>query len=84
MSAPKAKRCPRCSQVKPAGQFYRRRRSLRLSPYCQPCTRAASCLARQRRRQDLAAGERLRAGDRARQRRHRALGGQDPSGGDAG
>jgi hypothetical protein len=83
MSLPKAKRCPRCGQVKPAGQFYRRRRSLRLSPYCQPCTRAAARLARQRRRQVPAAAEQLRAGDRVRQRRHRTLGGQEPSGGDA-
>jgi hypothetical protein len=84
MTAPKAKRCPRCSQVKSAGEFYRRRRSLRLSPYCRPCTRAASREARRRRRRDPAAIEQLRAVDRARQRRHRALGGQDPSGGDAG
>jgi hypothetical protein len=77
------KRCPRCGQVKPADQFYRRRRSLRLSPYCQPCQRAAARLARQRRRQDPATAEQLRAVDRARQRRHRALDGQDPSGGDA-
>ena len=82
MSRPKAKRCPRCDQVKPASQFYRRR-GRRLSPYCQPCTRAASCLARQRRRQDLAAAERLRAGDRARQRRHRALSDPGSTGGDA-
>jgi len=83
MSRPTAKRCPRCGQVKPADRFYRRRHGRRLSPYCQPCARAASCLARQRRRQDLAAGERLRAGDRARQRRHRALGGPGSTGGDA-
>jgi hypothetical protein len=83
MSRPKAKRCPRCGQVKPAGQFYRRRRSLRLSPYCQPCTRAASRDSRNRRRQDPAAAEQLRTVDRTRQRRHRVLGGQDPSGGDA-
>jgi hypothetical protein len=75
-----AKRCPRCGQVKPADQFYRRRRSLRLSPYCQPCQRAAARLARQRRRQGSAAAEQLRAVDRARQRRHRT---QGPSGGDA-
>jgi hypothetical protein len=80
MSAPKVKRCPRCGQVKPARAFYRRRRTLRLSPYCQPCTRAASREARRRRRQDPAAVELLRAVDRDRQRRHRA---QDPSGGDA-
>jgi hypothetical protein len=78
-----AKRCPRCSQVKPVDQFYRRRRGRRLSPYCQPCTRAATREARRRRRQDPAAAERLRAVDRTRQRRRRALGGQDPSGGDA-
>ena len=80
MSRPTAKRCPRCGQVKPAGQFYRRRRGRRLSPYCQPCTRAASRQARNQRRQDLATAERLRAVDRARQRRHRT---QGPNGGDA-
>ena len=83
MSRPKANRCPRCGQVKPAGQFYRRRRGRRLSSYCQPCTRAASRLASHRRRQDRAAAERLRAVDRARQRRRRTLGGPGPSGGDA-
>jgi hypothetical protein len=83
MTATMAKRCPRCGQVKPAGEFYRRRRSLRLSPYCQPCTRAASRDARRRRRLDPGAAERVRAVDRARQRRRRALGGQDPNGGDA-
>jgi hypothetical protein len=83
MSRPTAKRCRRCGQVKPADQFYRRRRGRRLSPYCQPCTRAAARLARQRRRQDPATAERLRAVDRTRQRRHRTLGGPDPSGGDA-
>jgi hypothetical protein len=83
MSRPTAKRCPRCGQVKPAGQFYRRRHGRRLSPYCQPCTRAASREPRRRRCQDLAAAERLRAVDRARQLRHRTLGGQNPSGGDA-
>jgi hypothetical protein len=76
------KRCPRCGQVKPADQFYRRQRT-RLSSYCQPCTRAVTRQARHRRRQDPAAIDELRAVDRARQRRHRHLGGQDPSGGDA-
>ena len=79
MSRPGAKRCPRCGQVKPAGQFYRRRRG-RLSSYCQPCTRVASREVGNRRRQDSAAAEQLRAVDRARQRRHRT---QGPSGGDA-
>jgi uncharacterized protein (DUF983 family) len=82
MNLPKVKRCPRCGQVKPAGQFYRRWRSLRLSPYCQPCTRAAAREYRNRRRQDPAAALQLRAVDRDRQRRRRALGGQGP-GGDA-
>jgi hypothetical protein len=77
------KRCPRCGQVKATDQFYRRRGGRRLSPYCQPCTRAAARQARQRRRQDPAAAVRLRAVERARQRRRRHLGGQGPSGGDA-
>jgi hypothetical protein len=75
------KRCPRCGQVKAADQFYPRRRGLQLSPYCQPCTRAASREARSRRRQDPASAELLRAVDRVRQRRHRALGHQ--GGGDS-
>jgi hypothetical protein len=76
------KRCPRCGQVKPADQFYRRRRA-RLSSYCRSCQRAAARAARRRRHQGPAAVEQLRAVDRTRQRRHRHLGGQDPSGGDA-
>jgi hypothetical protein len=83
MSRPKAKRGPRCGQVKPAGQFYRRRRGRRLSPSCQPCTRATSRQARKRRRQDPAAAERLQAVDRARQRRHRPLAGPGPTDGDS-
>ena len=82
MSRSKAKRCPRCGQVKPADQFYRRH-GRRLSPYCQSCQRAAAHLARQRRRQDPAAAEQLQAVDGARRRRHRTLGGPGPSGGDA-
>jgi hypothetical protein len=74
MTAPK--RCPRCGQVKSVDAFYRRRRGQRLSSYCQPCTRAASRQARGRQRQDSAAVELLRGVDRARQRRHRALGRQ--------
>jgi hypothetical protein len=70
------KRCPRCGQAKPTSQFYRRRGGRRLSPYRQSCSRAASREARIRRRQDPAAVEVLRAVDRARQRRRRALGGQ--------
>jgi recombinational DNA repair protein (RecF pathway) len=70
-----AKHCPRCGQVKAVDQFYRRR-GQRLSSYCQPCTRAAAAEARSGQRQDPAAAEGLRAVDRARQRRHRALGRQ--------
>jgi hypothetical protein len=81
VSARAVKRCPRCGRLKSAGEFYRRQRTLRLSPYCRPCTRAAAHESHQRRRQDPAAVERLRVVDRARQRRHRALGGEDPSGG---
>ena len=83
MSRPKAKRCPRCGQVKSAGQFYRRRHGRRLSPYCQPCTRTASHEIGNRRRQDPAAADQLRAVDRGRQRRHRTLDGPGPTGGDA-
>jgi hypothetical protein len=75
------KRCPRCGQVKPVGEFYRRRRT-QLSSYCRSCQRATAHLAHTR-RQDPAAAEQLRAVHRIRQRRHRALGGEDPSGGDA-
>jgi hypothetical protein len=82
MTAPRVKRCPRCGQVKPASAFYRRHRSLRLSPYCKPCQRAAAREARNRRRQDAASVALLRAVDRDRQRRRRALRGQTP-GGDA-
>ena len=77
-----AKRCPRCGRVRPAREFYRRQRT-RLSSYCKACQQAAARLARTRRRQDQAEAEQLRAVDRTRQRRHRALGRQDPSGGDA-
>jgi hypothetical protein len=70
-----AKRCPCCGQVKAADQFYRRRGGRQLSPYCQPCMREASREARNRRRQDPATSAQLRAVDRARQHRHRGLGG---------
>jgi hypothetical protein len=83
MSAPKGKRCPRCGLVKPASAFYRRRGGTRSSPYCQPCTRAASREARNRRRRDFASLALLRAVDRDRQRRRRALRGPAPGGGDA-
>jgi transposase-like protein len=74
------KRCPRCGQVKAVDQFYRRRSGRRLSPYCQPCSRAAARQTQTRRRQDPTAAEGLRAVDRARQRRRRALGRQEGEG----
>ena len=77
-----AKRCPRCGQLKPTDQFYRRRRT-RLSSYCRSCQQAAVRRTRDRHRQDPAAADQLRAADRARQRRHRTLDGRDPNGGDA-
>jgi recombinational DNA repair protein (RecF pathway) len=83
MTAPKLKRCPRCGQVKPLSAFYHRRGGTRTSPYCQPCTRAASREARNRRRRDPGSAALLRAVDRDRQRRRRALRGQAPGGGDA-
>jgi hypothetical protein len=76
------KRCPRCRRVQPTSEFYRRR-SGRLSSYCQSCQRVAARAARRRRRQNPAAAEELRAVDRVRQRRYRHLGGQDPNGGGA-
>jgi hypothetical protein len=83
MSAPKVKRCPRCGQVKPAGAFYRRHRTMRLSPYCKPCQRAAARETQRRRRRDPASLVLLRAVDRTRQRRRRVARGQTSSGGDA-
>ena len=76
------RRCSRCGKVKSADQFYRRRRT-QLSSYCRSCQQAAVRRGRDRRRQDPATVDQLRAVDRTRQRRHRALGGHDPSGGDA-
>jgi hypothetical protein len=76
------KRCPRCGRVRATAEFYWRR-SGRLSSYCKACQRAAAQAARQRRRHDTTAVEQLRAVDRARQRRHRALGGPSPTRGDA-
>jgi hypothetical protein len=81
VSAGTGKRCPRCGRTRPAAEFYRRQ-GTRLSSYCMSCQRAAARLARRRHRQDPDAAVLLRAVDRVRQRRHRALG-QEPSGGDA-
>jgi hypothetical protein len=74
------KRCPCCGQVKATEEFYRRRGGRRLSPYCQPCSRAAARATQTRRRQDPAAAWQLRAVDRARQHRRRALGRQEGEG----
>ena len=80
MSAQAFKRCPRCGQVKSAGEFYRRRRTLPLSPYCQPCILAAAREACNRRRQDPTSAELQRMVDRDRQRRRRALQHRGPKG----
>jgi hypothetical protein len=69
---PSSKRCPHCRVVKPAGAFYLRR-SGHLSSYCRTCQQAASRESRQRRRQNPAALEELRAVERRRKRRSRAL-----------
>jgi hypothetical protein len=74
------KRCPRCGQLKVAQEFYRRRRGRQLSSYCQPCTSAASNEARRRRRHDPASAQVLRAVDRTRQRRLRAMHGRGGGG----
>ena len=79
MTARAVKRCPWCRQVKPAGEFYRRQ-GARLSSYCRFCQRTAARRGNNRRRQDLAAAELLRAVDRDRQRRRRALQGRGPKG----
>jgi hypothetical protein len=71
--------CPRCAQLKAAGQFYRRRRD-QLSSYCQPCIQATAREARRRRRHDPASAVGLRAVDRARQRRRRSLNRQGGAG----
>jgi hypothetical protein len=82
MTVPKVKRCPRCGQVKPVSEFYRRR-GTRTSPYCKGCHKLASRAARQRRRRDPATRALVRAVDRTRQRRRRALRGQSRRGGAA-
>jgi len=76
------RRCSRCGKVKSADQFYRRRRT-QLSSDCKSCQQAAVRRARDRRRQDPATVDQLRAVDRTRQRRRRTVGGPGPSGGDA-
>jgi hypothetical protein len=75
-----AKRCPHCRQVKPASQFYRRHGGRQLSSSCQPCAQAAAREARRRRQRDPASAVRLRAVDRARQRRRRSLNRQGGAG----
>jgi hypothetical protein len=71
-SIPSHKRCPRCRRVRPTGAFYQRRKG-RLSSYCQECQRASSRESRERRRSNPLELERLRAVDRRRRRRYRAL-----------
>jgi hypothetical protein len=82
MQSDRTKRCPKCSTVKPLKDFYLRRGG-RPSSYCRPCTRAANKASYQRRRSDPATLERMRAVDRTRKRRYRALNASCPTGGEA-
>jgi hypothetical protein len=79
---PVHKRCPRCRRVRPASAFYKRRGG-HLSSYCQDCHGAVSKASYRRRRAIPAELEQIRAANRTRMRRYRALGRQDPEGGDA-
>jgi hypothetical protein len=79
---PTHKRCPRCRQVRPAGAFYKRR-SGRLSSYCQDCHQAASKASYRERRTIPTEVERIRAANRTRMRRFRTLRRQGSEGGDA-
>jgi hypothetical protein len=81
-AAPAHKRCPRCRQIRPASAFYGRRGG-RLSSYCHDCHVAASKASYRRRRAIPAELERIRAANRDRMRRYRALGRQGTEGGDA-
>jgi recombinational DNA repair protein (RecF pathway) len=81
-TVPSHKRCPRCRRVRPASAFYQRRGG-RLSSYCQDCHQAASKVSDRRRRLIPAELERIRATNRTRMRRYRALHRQHPEGGDA-
>lgn len=81
-AAPSHKRCPRCRRVRPASAFYQRRGG-RLSAWCQDCHQAASKASYRRRRLIPTELERIRAANRTRMRRYRALRRQGPEGGDA-
>jgi hypothetical protein len=79
---PSHKCCPCCRRVRPASAFYKRRGG-RLSSYCRDCQVTASEASYRRRRAIPAELERIRAADRDRMRRYRALRKQCPEGGDA-
>lgn len=79
---PLHKRCPRCRQVRPASAFYRRRGG-HLSSYCRDCHVTASKASYRHRRGIPADLERIRAANRTRMRRYRALRRQGPQSGDA-
>jgi recombinational DNA repair protein (RecF pathway) len=79
---PPHKRCPRCQQSRPASAFYKRRNG-QLSSHCQECQRASSRESRERRRANPVELEQVRAVDRLRRRRYRALHPRDLGGGDA-
>ncbi len=73
------KRCPKCGTVKPLEDFYLRRNG-RPSSYCRLCTRDANKASYARRRRDPATLEQMRAVDRTRKRRYRALRASGPGG----
>lgn len=79
---PPRKRCPRCRRVLPASAFYKRRGG-RLSSYCRDCHQVASKASYRRRRAIPTELERIRAANRTRMRRYRALRRQGPESGDA-
>ena len=81
-AVPSHKRCPRCRRVRPASAFYKRRGG-RQSSYCQDCQQVASKASYRRRRSIPTELERIRAANRIRVRRFRALRPQGPEGGDA-
>jgi hypothetical protein len=81
-TVPSHKRCPRCRLTKPSSAFHQRRGSHLLS-YCQDCQQAASKASYRQRRAIPTELERIRAANRTRMRRYRALRRQGPGGGDA-
>ena len=81
-AVPPHKQCPRCRLTKPPSAFYQRCGG-RLLSYCQDCQQAASKASYRQRRAIPTELERIRAANRTRMRRYRALRRRGPGGGDA-